>query len=75
MSQKPPETVQMLNCRRGCKEVIALMLSEEKLNVLSTNERETRHRKRAMQSEASEFKMRRHEADRKASEKTERKKE
>lgn len=58
MSHNPPEMVQMLNCGRGFKEVLALMLSEEKLNVLSTNERETWHSNRAVQREASEFKMR-----------------
>lgn len=58
MSHNPPEMVQMLNCGRGFKEVLALMLSEEKLNVLSTNERETWHSNRTVQREASEFKMR-----------------
>lgn len=57
MSHNPPEMVQMLNCGCGLKEVLALMLSEEKLNVLS-NERETWHSNRAVQGEASEFKMR-----------------
>lgn len=57
MSHNPPEMVQMLNCGCGLKEVLVLMLSEEKLNVLS-NERETWHSNRAVQGEASEFKMR-----------------